>query len=358
MKKEKILLACSLMFGLTGCAGNESPNNEDKEKTDFSSYPWGEFVEEGDFVSTTPTNEMGVYLDLFDEHIYANPDKETHEIEISSYDQSTGERFTESSEFLVGDITYYVYDPIAHGADPKGVYPVVYWFHGSGNALSGKTAVSASGAEYYASEEYQKKMGPCYIVCPLANETADENGNTLGNWITSEKGGQTSIYSTALKGLMDGFMTEHKDTAGKLVIAGTSAGGYCAWRYILDYTDTVDAALLMAPAYSPTEEDLKKIGDAGIKVLYIHALHDELVPYNDVTAPVIDTMKSMENVKPVIVDWARNGDKGIASLFFGVEMGQHCICVQVGENMMFADGTPMSEELPDGVTSWFTEIFK
>lgn len=54
----------------------------------------------------------------------------------------------------------------------------------------------------------------------------------------------------------------------------------------------------------------------------------------------------------------RKGDNGIASLFFGVEIGQYCICVQVDENMMVADGTPISHELLDGVASWFVDIFK
>ncbi|MDE7193405.1 MAG: hypothetical protein K2O14_05490 [Oscillospiraceae bacterium] len=44
-----------------------------------------------------PSYTGGKYFDLFDEFVY--PCEKT------------------------GDMTYYAYDPIKHGADPKGTYP-------------------------------------------------------------------------------------------------------------------------------------------------------------------------------------------------------------------------------------------
>ena len=55
-------------------------------------------------------------------------------------------------------------------------------------------------------------------------------------------------------------------------------------------------------------------------------------------------------------EWARNGDHGIASLNFGVEMGQHCLINPMHCNMMFDDGTPMEESLPEGVTGWLSKM--
>ena len=83
---------------------------------------------------------------------------------------------------------------------------------------------------------------------------------------------------------------------------------------------------------------------------------DEMLTYEDYTAAVRDKLDSMSNVTNICTDWARNGDGGVKSLFFGIEMGQHCICSSVGQNMMFDDGTPMEEQLPDGITGWFKEV--
>ena len=57
-------------------------------------------------------------------------------------------------------------------------------------------------------------------------------------------------------------------------------------------------------------------------------------------------------------DWFRNGDKGIASINFGFEMGQHCLMNGIQSNLMFDDGTPMDDRLPDGVTGWIARTVK
>lgn len=318
--------------------------------------PWAGELAEGDFVSTTPSVEMGAHLDLFDEHSFTNPDTATHTVEYSAPGPDNSGMVTGIMDVQVGDLKYYVYDPCKHGADPEGTYPVILWFHGSGNALSGNFAISAAGAEYFATEEWQAKFGPAYIVCPLANEFADENGSTMMNWITHEQGSETSVYSTALKGLVDQFMSEHEGHVGKLAVVGTSAGGYMAYRYALDYTDTVNALLLMAPAYTPTEADLDKLEAAGFPILHLKSTHDEMLTYEEYTAPVRAKLDSMSNMTNVCTDWARNGDGGVASLFFGIEMGQHCICSSVGQDMMFDDGKPMEQQIPNGITGWFKEV--
>lgn len=51
-------------------------------------------------------------------------------------------------------------------------------------------------------------------------------------------------------------------------------------------------------------------------------------------------------------EWTRNGDHGVASLFFGIEMGQHCMITQVQANLMYDDGTPYYDKIPNGITGW------
>ena len=152
------------------------------------------------------------------------------------------------------------------------------------------------------------------------------------------------------------FMSEHEGHVGKLAVVGTSAGGYMAYRYALDYTDTVNALLLMAPAYTPTEADLDKLEAAGFPILHLKSTHDEMLTYEEYTAPVRAKLDSMSNMTNVCTDWVRNGDGGVASLFFGIEMGQHCICSSVGQDMMFDDGKPMEQQIPNGITGWFKEV--
>lgn len=318
--------------------------------------PWAGDLKEGEFISTTSSVEMGAHLDLFDECVYTNPDTATYTVEFMTPSADNSENVTGTMDVQVGDLTYYLYDPTAHDADPNGTYPVILWFHGSGNALSGNLAISAAGAEYFATEERQAKFGPAYIICPLANEYVDENGQTMMNWVTHEQGKNTTVYSIALKGLVDEFMAEHEGHTGKLAVVGTSAGGYCAYHYALDYIDTVDALLLMAPACTPTEDELDKLEAAGFPILHLKSRHDEMLTYEQFTAPVNDRLDSMPNVTNVVTDWAKNGDGGVASLFFGIEMGQHCICSSVGQDMLFDDGTPMEEQLPTGITGWFAEV--
>lgn len=311
---------------------------------------WGEYLDPEDYVSYRSSYAAGSNINLFEEKTFVNPDTEEKELVCWGNIELTQP---------VGDIKYYVYDPIAHGADPNKTYPVIYWFHGSGNAAdAGKLAVAYGGAEQYATEAYQEKIGGAYIVCPLANEFYEEGSYQVRmNWGATVKGEETSAYSGVLKQLMDGFIEENKDHYnGKLVIAGTSMGGYLGWRYTLDHTEDVAATMLMAPAYVPTDEDLKKVEDAGINMWYIVAKHDELVPYDANVAPVRDKLLALDKMELTELEWVRNGDKGIATLNFGLEMGQHCICNQVANNLIYDDGTPYDENHPEGVTAWFAKV--
>lgn len=53
---------------------------------------------------------------------------------------------------------------------------------------------------------------------------------------------------------------------------------------------------------------------------------------------------------------ADSWDVGIASLYFGIEMGQHCIITQVQADLMYDDASPYCEALPHGVTGWVKEL--
>lgn len=316
------------------------------KKLDPDDYKaWGAFPEDDDFVqgiggSATDTTEAKT---LFDEYTYENKDENAAE--------------------LAKSIKYFVYDPVKHGADPNKKYPVQVWFHGAGNAADNDFSIDAvgnAGALLFATEDYQQKMGtPVYIIAPLANESK-VNGQNNGTWMTRTEDGSTSVYSQVLGDLISEFMTEHEANVSTLHINGTSAGGYMAWRYTMDYTDTVSSTLLMAPAFDMNadnvDECLEKVKD--IPILHVHAIHDELVSYARTVTPIEDKLNAAENYQLVPFEWVRNRDGAVFSLSVGIEMGQHCICNQVGENLMFADGTPMHKDIPNGVTGWYKTVFE
>lgn len=292
-------------------------------------YPWGAYLGSDDVVGGTGTVDNFICLDLFEEQQYLDD--------------------------AAGMMTYYVYDPIANGADPNGTYPVLLWLHGAGNALEGKNAITYAGAEPFASPDYQELMGGAYIICPLANEYKNDDGSNAGTWMTWNAEGTTSFYSNALKGILDTVIAENP-AIGKTFVIGTSAGGFGAWRFILDWTDAVDASLIMAGAYVPTDAELDALDAAGLPIWITYGYHDELVTYDAYLKPVIGRLLTMTNVDITLLKWVRNGDYSIQTIDFGIEMGQHCICAQIGQNLIYNDGTPYDATHSDGVTGWIRGI--
>lgn len=318
-------------------------------------YPWADYMTDGMTVSEDPGYPTGAYLDLFEERTF------------SAIDEN------------VGDLRYYVYDPTQHGWPADRKYPVIFSLHGAGNAMVGKLAVNYAGAEMFASPEYQQRMGGAYIVCPLANEYPGENGRTAGTWMTVKGPGDLGGYSARLQSLVEGHRNRDSflaricgadsvytasllallkearagfPCAGKTLLTGSSAGGYASWRLLTAAMECFDAAILMAPAYLPPEKLLDRLEAKGLPILLCHARHDELVSFDLAVAPHLERYASMANVQAWLPELIFNRDGGVASNISGVQMGQHCINGAVQNDLLFADGTPMNPELPEGVTGW------
>ncbi len=319
---------------------------------------WAEDLTVDQFISYATRNKSGEHLNLFDEYIYQNKQPNLPEVERNMFINPESKYEIDSNKETINAIRYYVYDPIAHGADPKGKYPVILWFHGSGNSFLKKALISAAGAEYYATAEYQENFGPAYIICPAANEVIADGPALYMNWSTRETNTDHYVYSPILKCLIDNFIEEHQDNVTKLCVAGGSAGGLMALRFALDYLNTVSMIFVMAPAYLPTKEELDHLEEAGFPILYIKSRHDELILYKDYTEPIEEKLNCMSNMTTVISDWNFNGDGGISSLPGTMEMGQHCIQSAVVDNCMFNDGTPMYEQLSEGITGWLRTALK
>lgn len=319
-------------------------------------YPWADAVKEGMTIGTESGYPVGAYLDLFEERLFPAIDE------------------------TAGSLRYYVFDPTKNGMPADRKYPVIFALHGAGNALAGKLAVNYCGMEMFASPEYQQRIGGAYIVCPLANESSSPEGRTMMTWMTAAAPGDTGQYSESLRRLAEkhlqngsfvarllGAESVYTGTllallakvradfpcAGKTLLAGTSAGGYASWRLLNAAPELFDAALLMAPAYLPSEKQLETLMQRSLPILLCHGKHDELVPFALTVAPHLERYASMPNVQTFLPELVFNRDGSVASnIAGGIQMGQHCVNNAVQNDLMFADGSPMHPDLPEGITGW------
>lgn len=287
---------------------------------------WAKFLKEGEFISYSTTYKSKIYLDLFDEYIY--PCKET------------------------GDIKYYVYDPVKHGFPAGKKYPVLMFFHGASNSLMGIDCIMCCGAEQYASPKYQNDMGGAYIIVPIANEQRQENGRIDGTW-----GEERIPYHIPVKAIYDKVVTDHSANIGKKFIMGASSGGFFTWHMLEKYPDYFDGAMPIASGYVPGEEALKKIGETKTRILVAHGQHDEMADFDECIKPRLNELEAMKNCELFLPEWVYNGDGGVASVFYGFEMGQHCMINWVQANLMFDDGRAADERFSDGVTGWIKSVW-
>ena len=283
---------------------------------------WAKYLKDGEFISYSNSYKSKIYFDLFDEYSY--PCAES------------------------GDIRYYVYNPVKHGAAADKKYPVLMWLHGATNSLDGVNCIMCCGAEQYASPDYQRAMGGAYIIVPLANEKRLENGELEGSW--------SNVYLKPVMDIYKKVCAEHENSIGKKFVMGASAGGYFTWRLLEDYTDFFDAAIPISSFYVPSNNALGRISDCGVELIIAHGRHDEMANFDECITPRLEKLNAMKNCICFFPEWVYNGDGGVSSVHYGIEMGQHCMINWVQSNLMFDNGTPADERLPNGVTGWIKAI--
>ena len=283
---------------------------------------WAKYMKDGEFISYSTTYPTRKYLSLFDKYTYPCE--------------------------VTGDITYYVYDPVKHGADPNGIYPITMWLHGASNSLMGDGCIMCCGAEQYASPKYQQEMGGAYIIVPLANEERTEEGMILNGWCKA--------YSAPVKAIYDKVCAEHAANIGKKFVMGASSGGYFTWQLLEDYGNFFDGAIPISSGYMPSYEALDRISESGTELIIAHGKHDEMAPFDECIEPHLAKLETLKNCLLFFPEWVYNGDGGLSSVFYGFEMGQHCMINWVQNNLMFDNGTPADERLQNGVTGWIKSV--
>ncbi len=299
------------------------PKFSKETKNENPAPPWMDELGENDFISCNTTYVMGGYWDLFDECFLPCEEK--------------------------GDIRYFVYNPVKYGAPADKKYPVLMWIHGLNCAIDGRRCVGYCGAEQYASKSYQDAMGGgAFLIVPLANEARLEDDTIVGSW--------DEAYLPYLKDIYDKVCEENADNIGAKFMMGASSGGYVTWRMLELYGNYFKGAIPIASGYMPDKESLKEIDEAGIDLIVAHSRHDEMALFEKCVAPREEELSKMEYCLCFFPEWIRNEDKGVSSVNYGMEMGQHCIINQIQANLIYDDGTCYDERLPEGVTGWIREV--
>ena len=316
--------------------------------------PWVNEIPEGDFISPWPRYRNGQFLDRFEKKEFAI--------------------------FCKKKIKYYVFDPTSHGFSKDGVYPVLVFFHGCGNALDGDYCINYAGAEMYASDDYQADIGGAYIIVPVANEYrnyADRIRNKLLRGVkkiirkVSNRGGnlkevnprirnswnqKPEKYSRIIHRLLSAEIKNCGINAGPVFLFGVSAGGSLVYKLMNDYTDSYDVAVPCGNISFGDGTVLDKIDEKNNYLFFAFGKRDEFHTHHEFGRELA-RMKLMKNCFIYMPEWVRYGDKGIASMPVNTkELGQHNIITSIQANLMFDDGTPMDERLPDGMTGWIKQV--
>ncbi len=275
--------------------------------------PWASEIPEGSFISYDPTYPTGKYFG----------------------------RFRSGNAH---GLKYYYFDPTEHGYPSKEGYPLLVFLHGKSNALVGDLCINYSGSEMFSSDEYQKTLNGAYILVPIANEYRTED-DVLGTWDES--------YIDPVMALINEFADKY--SCGAKILLGNSAGGRFAFTLAKHDPSAFDVIIPVGAATIPDDKVLDVFDEKGLCLFFADGKRDEITGFEENVTPRIPRLQKMKNVFLFTPDWVYNGDKGIASINFGFEMGQHCLMNGIQSNLMFDDGTPMDPRLPNGVTGWIAD---
>lgn len=284
---------------------------------------WADEIPAGSVIHSGPSYEIGRYYDLF------HKDR--------------------GSEGETPAMDYYYYDPVEHGWPSDKKYPLLVFLHGVSNALAGQVCISYTGAEFYASPEYQKDFGGAYILVPLANEYADEDGRAKGFWTEADV---EPVYD-----LINSFIEKHTPGVAQKVVLGNSAGAFLGFRLVDAHTNFFNGLLAAATGGISDDYILDRYDRNNIHLLFAMGKRDEFHDFQREVEPRIQSLQKMKHCLLFTPEWVRNSDYSIASINFGIEMGQHCIMNSIHSNLMYDDGKPYDERLPRGVTGWLDEVF-
>ena len=223
------------------------------------------------------------------------------------------------------------------------------WLQGAGNSLAGNVRINYSGAELYASSKYQESMGGgAFIVVPFANEKRLEDGQLEGDW--------SEAYIEPVKEIFEKVCGTYEKFISKRFIFGQSAGARFNWLLTAVHPELMDVSVIISGRGIPSDEVLDTIEAHDVTLLVAHGKRDEMISFDEEIVPRLEKLQSLKKYIGFFPEWVRNGDGGVASINFGIEMGQHCLINEIQSNLMLDNGQCLDERFPDGLTGWIRKV--
>lgn len=165
--------------------------------------------------------------------------------------------------------------------------PLIIWLHGAGEGGYDATiAYTGNNVVNLSSEKIQEIFDGAYVLAPQVPTMWMDDGS--GEYTKNGK----SMYVTALKALIDEFISNHANIdRNRIYIGGCSNGGFMTMRMIIDYPGFFTAAYPVCEALYDefiTDQNIEDIKHTPI--WFTHAKNDTIV---DPKVTVIPTYKRL-----------------------------------------------------------------
>lgn len=175
------------------------------------------------------------------------------------------------------------------------------WLHGHGEG-GDDPALAYTGNKVVAisSDDIQRKLGGAgYVLAPQC-PTFWMNSGAVNHQDPKELTSSKSMYTEAVKAVIDEFIDFHPDIdRDRVYIGGCSNGGFMTMRMLLSYPDFFAAAYPVCEALRPSdfsEQDIENLKH--LPMWFTQAENDPIVPSDGLVLPLVRRLKAAgaENV--------------------------------------------------------------
>jgi predicted peptidase len=153
-------------------------------------------------------------------------------------------------------LNYLLQLPSAYDADPEKRWPLIFFLHGRGERGDDLELVKKHGVPRRVAERDDLPFVVVSPQCPITS------------W--------WPVETSALIGLLDDVVLNHRVDTHRLYLTGLSMGGYGAWRLVLDYPERFAA---LVPICGPSVLNLDNIALLKTMPMWVfHGAKDPTVP--------------------------------------------------------------------------------
>ena len=170
--------------------------------------------------------------------------------------------------------------------------PLVIWLHGAGEGgADARIALLGNKIAALIGQEFQSALGGAYVLAPQTPGFWMEYDEE-GHW--QDNPGTASVYTKALRELIQAFVDKFTVDADRIIIGGCSNGGYMTMNMVLQYPDVFAAAYPICEAYKDSGITDKQLeGIRNLPIWFTYAQNDTVVPPADYEAPTIERLRAI-----------------------------------------------------------------